>query len=77
MLSHPLTNFEIKKCYQNEPEFYAVYWRNNLLKIKDRAYVTNLDEYISIGTHQIALYVNGDNVTYFDSLGVDHIPKEI
>ena len=51
MLSHPLTNFEIKKCYQNEPEIYAVYWRNNLLKIKDRAYVTNLDEYISIGTH--------------------------
>ena len=27
--------------------------------------------------HWIALYVNGDNVTYFDSSGVEHIAKEI
>ena len=25
----------------------------------------------------VALYVNNNNVTYFDSLGVEHIPKEI
>ena len=37
----------------------------------------NLDENKPIGTHWIGLYVNGDNVTYFDSLGVEHIPKEI
>ena len=37
----------------------------------------NLDEYESIETHWIALYVNGDNVTYFDSLVVEHIPKYI
>ena len=37
---------------------------------------TNGDEYKSIGTHWIALYVNGNNVTYFDSLGVENIPKE-
>ena len=36
-----------------------------------------LDEYKSIGTHWIALYVNGDNVTYFDSFRVEYIPKEI
>ena len=47
------------------------------LKIKDGAYVINLDEYKSIGTHWIALYVNGDNITYFDSSGVECIPKEI
>ena len=41
------------------------------------AYVTNLDEYKSIETHWIALYVNAENVTYFDSFGVEHIPKEI
>ena len=41
------------------------------------AYIINLDKYKSIGTHWIALYVNGDNVTYFVSLGVEHIPKEI
>ena len=43
----------------------------------DGAYVINLDEYRSIDTHWIALLVNGDNVTYFDSFGVEHIPKKI
>ena len=37
----------------------------------------NLDEYESIGTHWIALYMNAENVTYFDSFGVEYIPKEI
>ena len=77
MSPHPLTNFEIQKFYQSEPKFNGVYSRNNLPKIKDGAYVINLDEYKSIGTHWIALYVNAENVTYFDSFGVEHIPKEI
>ena len=37
----------------------------------------NLDEYKSIGTHWIVLYVNDNNVTYFDSFGLEHIPKKI
>ena len=41
------------------------------------AYITNLEEYQSIETHCIALYVNAENITYFDSLGFEHIPKEI
>ena len=45
MLPHPLTNFEIQKYYQNEPRFNGVYSRDNLPKIKDGAYVINLDEY--------------------------------
>ena len=72
-----LTNFEIQKYYENEPKFNGVYSRNNLSKIKDGAYIINFDEYESIGTHWIALYVNAENVTYFDSFGVEHIPKEI
>ena len=47
------------------------------LKKKNGAYIINLDEYESIGTHWIALCVNNNNVTYFDSFGVNHIPKEI
>ena len=39
-------------------------------------YIINLDEYSDIGTHWVALYVQ-NNVTYFDSFGVEHIPKEI
>ena len=51
MPSHPLTNFEIQKYYQNKFKFNGVYSRNNLPKIKDGAYVVNLDKCESIGTH--------------------------
>ena len=67
----------MQKYYQNEPRFNGVYSRDNLPKIKDGAYIINLDEYSDIGTHWVALYVQNDNVTYFDSLGVENIPKEI
>ena len=77
MPPHPLTNFEIQKYYQNEPRFNGVYSRDNLPKIKDGAYVINLDEYSDIGTHWVALYVQNNDVTYFDSFGVERIPKEI
>ena len=62
----------------NEPRFSGVYPRNNLTqKIKDRTYVINLDEYADIETHQIALYVLNIGTIYFDSFGVEHVPKEI
>ena len=74
---HPLTNFKIRKHYQNEVECNGVFSINNLPKINNRTYVVNLDEYISIGARWIALYVDGDNVIYFDSFGVEYTPKEI
>ena len=76
MTPHPLTNFEIQAYYQNEPRFIGVYSRDNLHdKIKYGAYVISLDKYSD--SHWIALYVNNKTVTYFDSFGVEHIPKEI
>ena len=78
MPPHPLTNFEIQRCYENEPRFNGVYSRNNLpKKIKDEAYVINLDEYEDVGTHWIALFCNKSEIVYFDSFGVEHVPKEI
>ena len=61
---HPLTNFEIEK-YESEPKFNGFYSANNLSKIKDGAYIINLDDFELIGTHWIALYVNAKNLTYF------------
>ena len=55
MSPRPLTNFEIKTYYQKELVFTGVYSRNNLPKIKDRAYVINMDVCKSIGTHWIVL----------------------
>ena len=79
----PFTKFEIQKYHQYEPKFNGVYSRNNSPKIKDGAYVINLGEYESIGTHWIALYANGNNrrasydAIYFDSFGVGHIQKKL
>ena len=77
MAPYALNDFEMQKCYQNEPKFNGVYSRNNLSKIKNGAYIINLDEYEPIETHWIALYVNAKNVTYYDSFGVAHVSKEI
>ena len=78
MPTHPLTNFEIQKHYQNEPKTNDVYSRDNLPnKIKDGAYVTNLDAYSNIGTYWVSLYEENNDMTYSDSFGVEHIPKKI
>ena len=84
---HPLTNFEIQEYYQNEPRFNGVFSRDKLPNtirpkvlasaVKNGAYVINLDEYRNIGTHWVALYVNNKTIIYFDSFGVEHIPKEV
>ena len=43
----------------------------------DRAYVINIDECKSIEIHWVALHVDGDNITYFNSFEVENISKEI
>ena len=78
MLSHPLTNFEIQNYYQNETRFNGVFSRNNLRKTtKDGTYVINLDEYADVGTNWIALFCTRNEIFYFDSFGVEHVPEEI
>ena len=75
---HPLTNIEISEYYKKEPRFNGVYSRNNLPnRIKKGAYVINLDEYENTGTHWVSLFVNAKYTVYFDSFGIEHIPKEI
>ena len=46
-------------------------------KIKDGAYVINLDEYEDTGTLWIALFCKKNEVIHFDSFGVEHIPEEM
>ena len=89
---HPLRNFEIQEYYQNKPRFNGVFSRDNLPNtirpkglrskelrsaVENGAYVINLDEYRDIGTHWVALSVNNKTIAYFDSFGVEHIPREI
>ena len=44
---------------------------------KDKAFVTNLDEYADVGTHWIAFYNSNIEIIYFLSLGVEHVNGEI
>ena len=69
MPPYSLTNFKIRKYFQNEPKFNGVYSRNNLSNTTDGVDIKTLG---SIGTHWIPLYENKKN-----SLGIGHIPKEI
>ena len=48
-----------------------------LKKIKDGAYVINLDECADIGTHWISLFFRKSEIGYFDSFHVEHVPEEI
>ena len=48
-----------------------------LKKIKDRAYLINLDEYADVRTHWIVLFCKRSEIVYFDSFGVEHVPEEI
>ena len=78
MPAHPLTNFEIQEYYKNEPRFNGVYSRDNLPKtLKNGEYVINLDEYEDIGTHWIASHIKNNEIIYFDSFGIEHIPLKI
>ena len=60
----------MQNYYQNEFKFNDFLFKKNLPKTKDSAYIINLDEYKSIGTHWTVLCENGNNVTSFSSFGV-------
>ena len=68
-----MTNFEIIDYFKGGKGIS----RNNLPKLKRVAYVINLDHSENTGTHWVVIFVKKDEVIYFDSFGVEYIPKEI
>ena len=48
-----------------------------LKKIKDGAYLINLDEYADVGTHLIALFCRKTEIAYCDGFSVEHVTEEI
>ena len=78
MPTHPLTNFDIRRYYQNESRFNRFFQRDDLPnQIKDGACVIDIEEYGDFGAHWIALYVLDNDAIYFDNFGVENVPKEI
>ena len=50
---------------------------NSTKNIKGGAYVINIDGYADVGTLWIVLYVPNNEIIYFDSFGVEHVPQGI
>ena len=77
MPPYPLTNFEIQNIIKIKLNLMEFILEIIFPKIKDRAYVINLDEYSDTEIHRTALYVLNNNITYFGSFEVEHILQEI
>ena len=51
--------------------------RNNLPRIKDGAYVINLDDKSSRWTYYVLLLIDKHITAYFDSFGIKYITQEL
>ena len=70
--------FEIQKYYENDPRFNGVFSRDNLpKKIKDGAFVINLDEYKDVGAHWIALFCKKSEIVYLIVLVLNMFLKKL
>lgn len=58
-----------------KPILMVFFSSNNLRNVEDERNVINFEEQKLIGIHWIVMYVDGKNLTYFNSFGVKHIPK--
>ena len=73
-----MTNFEIQKYYEDEPRFNGVFSRDNLPKeIKDGG-IRNKYWWTCRCWYTLDCFILLKNeIVYFDSFGVEHIPEEI
>ena len=66
-----VSNHDIVKILQNEPDFQGVFMRTEKLP-KSGCYVLNLDELEDPGTHWVSVFNN----EYYDSFGLPP-PKKL
>ena len=72
-----MNNVEITNYFKYEVRINGVFSRHNLPRIKDGAYVINLDDRNSKGTHWVSLFIDKNIAIYFDSFGIEYIPQEV
>ena len=76
VLLHLSSNIKITMYFNYEPRFNGVFSRNSLPRIKDEAYVINLNDTESKGT-QVPLFIDRNTAVYFDSFEIVYIPQEV
>ena len=72
---HSLNNIKITEYFNYEATFHGVFSGNNLTKIKDGAYVINIDDKKSKGEHWVLLFSEKHLAVYFGSFGIEYIPQ--
>ena len=77
VLLHPFSNIKITYYFNYEPRLNSIFSRNNLPRIKDGAYVINLNDKKSKGKHWVSLFIDRNTAVYFDSFGIKCIPQEV
>ena len=68
---------KIANYFKYEPRFNGVSSRNNLPRIKDGAYVINLDDKNSKGAQWVSFYWQKNTAVYFDCFGIEYIPQKV
>ena len=77
VLIQRLNNIEIVNYFNYEPRFNGVSSRNNLPRIKDGAYIINLDNENSKGTHWVSSFIDRNTAVYCCSFWIEYIPQEV
>ena len=72
-----LNNIETANYFKCKSRFNSVFSINNLPRIKDGAYVRNLDEKYSKGTHWVSLFIDRNISACFDTVGIEYIAQEV
>ena len=49
----------------------------NLPRIKDRAFVINLNDWKSKGTYRVSLFIDRNIALKFDCFGIEYIPQDL
>ena len=76
-LLYSLSSIEATTYFNYKSRFNGFFSRDNLSKTKDGAYVINLDDTQSKGTHWILLFLKKNVAVYIDSFGIEYIPQEL
>ena len=73
---HPFSNIKITEYFSCKPKFNSGFSRNNLSRLKDGAYVINLNDNKSKGTNWVSLFIDRNTVIYFNSLELNIFLKK-
>ena len=64
----------VSKYSDHDCRFNGVFSKDKVSRIKNGAYVINLDDKQSKSIHCVSLFIERNTAVYFDSFGIEYIP---